>query len=347
MASQPTMRIAVDVMGGDHGCGVVIDGIKLALAAEPAIREVHLVGQQVRIEAAINEHGLNDPRVVVHHAEEVLTMEDKPVEGLRRKKDCSILRAVNLVRDGKAEAVLSSGNTGGILAASAIRLRTLPGVERPAIGAVMPSQEGSWVLIDAGANPESTPINLMQNAIMGSVYAREMLGISKPRVGVLSNGSEEIKGTELTRETLKICRQLDLNFISFVEGHDLFGDKVDVVVTDGFVGNIVLKSCEALGMAVISLLKQELTSNPLRKLGALFASSGLRSMKRRMDPQTYGGAPMLGLNGIVFKVHGSARARAVQNAVLQVAQALRLRINESISREIALARERVGSFQAA
>lgn len=347
MASQPTMRIVVDVMGGDHGCGVVIDGIKLALEAESAIEEIHLVGQQGRIESAIKEHGLTDSRVVVHHAEEVLTMEDKPVEGLRRKKDCSILRAVNLVRDGKAEAVLSSGNTGGILAASTIRLRTLPGVDRPAIGAVMPSQEGSWVLIDAGANPESTPINLMQNAIMGSVYAREMLGIKIPRVGILSNGSEEIKGTELTRETLKICRQLDLNFINFVEGHDLFGDTVDVVVTDGFVGNIVLKSCEALGMAVISLLKQELTSNPLRKLGALFASSGLKSMKRRMDPQTYGGAPMLGLNGIVFKVHGSARARAVQNAVLQVVQALRLRINESISREITLAQERVGSIQAA
>lgn len=341
------MRIAVDVMGGDHGCAVVIDGVKQALAGEPAIREVHLVGRQAEIETALNQLGLRDERVAVHHASEVLTMDDKPVEGLRRKKDCSILRAVDLVKEGRAEAVLSSGNTGGILAAATIRLRALPGVERPAIGAVMPSQKGSWVLIDAGANPDSSPLNLMHNAIMGSIYAREMLGLQRPRIGVLSNGSEDIKGTELTRETLRLCRQLDLNFINCVEGHDLFADKVDVVVTDGFVGNIVLKSSEALGLAVITLLKQELTANPLRKFGAWLAGSGLRAMKQRMDPQTYGGAPMLGLNGVVFKVHGSAGARAVRNAILQVVQALRLRINESICREIALAQERIGTFQEA
>ncbi len=341
------MRIAVDVMGGDHGCRAVIDGIKEALAAEPGIRELHLVGDESEINPALAELALRDPRIVVHHASEVLTMEDKPVVGLRRKKDCSILRAVDLVKDGRAEAVLSSGNTGGILAASTIRLRTLEGVERPAIAAVMPSRKGNWVLIDAGANPESTPVHLMHNAIMGSVYAREMLGISRPRVGILSNGSEEIKGTELTREASRLCRPLSLNFLGFVEGHNLFADEVDVVVTDGFVGNIVLKSCEALGLAVISLLKDELTANPWRRLGALIAAEGLRSMKRRMDPQTYGGAPMLGLNGVVFKAHGSARARAVSNAIGQVLRALRLRVNESIVREIAAAQKLTGTAQAA
>ncbi len=341
------MRIAVDVMGGDRGCRVVIDGIKGALAAESAIRELHLVGNEAEINPALQASGLKDARVSVHHASEVLTMEDKPVVGLRRKKDCSILRAVDLVKDGRAEAVISSGNTGGILAAASIRLRTLEGVERPAISALMPSRKGSWVLIDAGANPESTPVQLMQNAVMGSVYAREMLGISRPRVGLLSNGAEEIKGTDLTREALKLCRQLDLNFLEFIEGHDLFADHVDVVVTDGFVGNIVLKSSEALGMAVITILKDELTANPLRRLGALLSAAGLRALKRRMDPQTYGGAPMLGLNGVVFKVHGSAQARAVQNAVAQVVQALRLRVNESIVREIAAAQKRTGSAQAA
>lgn len=341
------MRIAVDVMGGDHGCRVVIDGIKEALAAEPDIRELHLVGDESEIKAALAGLGIRDPRIRVHHASEVLTMEDKPVVGLRRKKDCSILRAMDLVKDGRAEAVLSSGNTGGILAASTIRLRTLEGVERPAIGAIMPARKGSWVLIDAGANPESTAVHLMHNAIMGSVYAREMLGIAQPRVGVLSNGSEDIKGTELTREALKLCRPIGLNFLGFVEGHNLFADEVDVVVTDGFVGNIVLKSCEALGLAVISLLKDELSANPLRRLGAMFSAEGLRSMKRRMDPQTYGGAPMLGLNGVVFKVHGSARARAVSNAIGQVVQALRLRVNESIVREIAAAQKLTGTAQAA
>jgi glycerol-3-phosphate acyltransferase PlsX len=341
------MRIAVDVMGGDHGSRVVIDGIKEALSAEPAVSEVHLVGNQPEIQAALRDAALQDPRVHVIHASEVLTMEDKPVEGLRRKKDCSILRAVDLVRDGRAQAVISTGNTGGILAAATIRLRTLEGVERPAIGAVMPSRSGSWVLIDAGANPESTPANLMQNAIMGCVYAREVLGIAHPRVGVLSNGAEEIKGTDLTRETLKLCRPLPFHFLGFVEGHDLFGDTVDVVVTDGFVGNIVLKSCEALGMTVISLLRDELTANPLRRLGALLSAAGLRSLKRRMDPQTYGGAPMLGLNGVVFKVHGSARVQAVRNAVLQVVQALRLRVNDAIIREVAAAQKLIGTAQAA
>jgi glycerol-3-phosphate acyltransferase PlsX len=285
--------------------------------------------------------------MVVHHATEVLTMEDKPVLGLRRKKDCSILRAVDLVRDGSAEAVISAGNTGGILAASTIRLRALEGVERPAIGAVMPSREGSWVLIDAGANPESTPVQMMQSAVMGSVYAREMLGIERPKVGILSNGAEEIKGTELTRAALDLCRRVELNFIEFVEGHDLFTDRVDVVVTDGFVGNIVLKSCEALGVAVISLLKSELLANPVRRLGAMLSAGGLRSMKRKMDPQTYGGAPMLGLNGVVFKVHGSARELAVQNAVAQVVQALRVHVNRSIVQAIASARNQIGTVQAA
>ena len=341
------MRIAVDVMGGDHGCVVVIDGIKQALANEAAIQEVHLVGNEPEINAALGELDFRDPRLTVHHASEVLTMEDKPVLALRRKKDCSILRAVELVRDGRAEAVISAGNTGGILAAATIRLRTLAGVERPAIAAVMPSRVGNWVLIDAGANPESTPVQLMQSAVMGSVYAREMLGLERPRVGVLSNGAEDIKGTDLTREALGLCRQLELNFLGFVEGHDLFADKVDVVVTDGFVGNIVLKSCEALGVAVIALLKTELTANPLRRLGALLSASGLRAMKRRMDPQTYGGAPMLGLNGVVFKVHGSARAQAVQNAVTQVTRALRLRVNEAIVRAIETARQRTGPVQTA
>jgi len=341
------MRIAVDVMGGDHGCRVVIDGVNKALAVEPAIQEVHLVGNEAEIGSAMAELAVRDPRMRVHHASEVLSMEDKPVVGLRRKKDCSILRAVDLVKEGVAGAVISCGNTGGILAASSIRLRMLDGVERPAIGAVMPSRSGSWVLIDAGANPESSPLHLLQNAIMGSVYAREMLGVSRPRVGLLSNGAEEIKGNELTRATLKLCRQVNLNFLGFVEGHDLFGDHVDVVVTDGFVGNIVLKSCEALGMTVISLLKDELTASPIRKLGAMLSANGLRALKRRMDPQTYGGAPMLGLNGVVFKVHGSARAGSFKNALSQVARSLSLRVNESIGREIAAAARVMGSAQAA
>lgn len=335
------MRIVVDVMGGDHGCGVMVEGVKAALQSDTSITELILVGQQTAIDEAVAKSQLRDSRLTIVHASEVLTMEDKPIAALRKKKDCSILRAVDLVKDGKADAVISSGNTGGILAASTIRLRQLEGVERPAIGAVLPSRTGAWVLIDAGANPEGTPLHLLQNAIMGSVYAREMLGIKSPRVGLLSNGTEETKGTELTRTALKLLQSANLNFLGFIEGHDLFGDHVDVVVTDGFVGNIVLKSSEALGMTVIDLLKAELTANPLRIFGALLAKGGLRALKRRMDPQTYGGAPMLGLNGTVFKVHGSARERAVANAIGQVTKAVALKVNDIIVREIAATNEKL------
>jgi glycerol-3-phosphate acyltransferase PlsX len=336
------MRIVVDVMGGDHGIEVVIDGAKQALQAYPHISELHLVGQQAEIDAGLKRVHCADARLRIHHASEVITMEDKPLDAVRRKKDCSMVRAMELVRDGKAEAVISRGNTGALVASATFKLRRLDSVDRPAIATVIPSGQGEFVLIDAGANHECKPVHLVQFAIMGSVYSRDVLGRPKPRVGILSNGSEETKGTDLTREAAKLCRQTDLNFIGYVEGHDLFADHVDVVVTDGFVGNIILKSIESMGKAIIDLLRRELTATPVRKVGAVLAQGALKSIKRRMDPEAYGGAPLLGLNGTVIKAHGSAREKAIMNAIRVAGETIQHKINDTIAREVAQANERLG-----
>jgi glycerol-3-phosphate acyltransferase PlsX len=333
------MRIALDVMGGDHGCEVVIDGARLALQSVSGISEIHLVGDRTQIEAVFTRRRVNDSRLHILHTTEVLTMEDSPLEGVRKKKDCSMVRAIELVRDGKADAVISLGNTGGLVAGSTFRLRRLDGVERPAISTLMPSRTGHYILIDAGANPECKPIHLAQFAIMGSVYSREMLGHDKPRVGVLSNGTEESKGNELTRESARFCQQLNLNFIGYVEGHDLFADSVDVVVSDGFVGNIVLKTCESMGKAILTNLKQELTATPVRKLGAWLSRGAFLDLKRRMDPDLYGGAPLLGLNGTVIKAHGSAKEKAIMHAIRVATETIDHHLNEVIAREIAVANQ--------
>jgi phosphate acyltransferase len=339
------MRIAIDVMGGDHGCAVVIKGVKLALEADTRIAAVLLVGQEEHIRPALAAAGLTDGRVQVVHASEVLTMEDHPVEGIRKKKDSSLVRAIELAREGKADAIISPGNTGALVAGS-MKLRRLDGVERPAIAARMPSRTGDFVLLDAGANPSCEPQHLAQFAVMGDVYAREILGIAKPRVGVLSNGSEESKGNDLTREAARLCGLLDLNFIGYVEGFGLFDDAVDVVVADGFTGNVVLKTAESLGYTMIHLLKQELTASPIRKLGAYLAKDALRALKRRMDPEVYGGAVLLGLNGNVIKAHGSSRERAIMSAVRVATEEVQHGMNEIILKRITATNARLAAAAA-
>ncbi len=338
------MRIAVDVMGGDHGCGVVIDGIKIAVQNDAKISELYLVGKEEEIKAALRAKNCSDPRIKIVHASEVLTMEDKPVVGLRKKKDCSILRAVELVKDGQADAVISPGNTGGIVAASTIRLRPLDGVDRPAIACIIPTATTSFVLIDGGANPDSKPMHLLHQAIMGSIYAREMLGRKKPRVGILSNGTEDIKGNDLVREAHQLCLRANLQgieYLGFIEGHDLFSGNVDVVVADGFVGNIVLKTIESMGTGIKRMMKTGFSANLMRKVGALLAKGVFTDLKSRMDPEEHGGAPLLGLNGNVIKVHGSARERMFANAIRQTADAVAHNLNEQITREVAAANEHV------
>lgn len=329
------MRIVVDVMGGDRGPDVVVYGARLALEELPSITELFLVGDEAQIQSALKKSRLNDKRVQVVHASQVLTMEDKPVEGLRKKKDCSLLRAVDLLKDGRGQALISTGNTGGMVAASTIRLRTLEGVERPAIAPVMPSEKGYFVLVDGGATPECKPLYLAQFAIMGSLYCQKILGTANPRVGILSNGTEDIKGTDLTREAHKLCQKLDINYVGYVEGHSLFNDSVEVVITDGFLGNIVLKTCESMGRAVGRFLKRELDASPVRRLGKILAGNAFLALKTKLDPDAYGGAPLLGLNGTVIKAHGSANARAIKNAIRVATETIQHHLNESIVERIA------------
>ena len=333
------MRIVLDVMGGDHGCGVVVRGAQLALETNDRITELFLVGNEAEIKPALAAAACADPRVRVIHASEVLTMQDKPVDALRKKKDCSIARALELVKDGRADALISPGNTGGILTAATIRLRPLAGVSRGAIATVIPAPDNEFVLLDAGANVECKPWHLAEFAIMGSVYSREIVGYKSPRVGILANGTEDNKGNELTLAALKICRQLNLNFVGNIEGHDLFNNRVEVVVCDGFVGNIVLKTCESLAKGMFAWLKRELMANSKRKLGAMLAKNAFRAVKHRLDSENYGGAPLLGLNGVVMKAHASARERAIMNAIRICGDSVKQNINEVMVRELAAAHE--------
>ena len=339
------MRIAVDVMGGDHGCGVVIKGVKLALQADTRISSILLVGQEDKIRSALGEVGLNDSRAQIVHASEVLTMEDKPLEGIRKKKDSSMVRAIELVRDEKADAIISAGNTGALVAGS-MKLGRLDGVERPAIACRFPSLSQDFIMLDCGANAVAEPSHLAQFAVMGSVYAREILGTEKPRVGVLSNGTEEGKGTELTKETARLCAQLDLNFMGYCEGFDLFNDGVDVVVCDGFVGNIVLKTCESLSKTIGRLLKNEVKANPVRALGGALATGAFDALKRRLDPEVYGGAAVLGVNGIVIKAHGSSRELAFASALRVAADEIGHGIKQTIAADISRANERIAAQSA-
>jgi len=246
-----------------------------------------------------------------------------------------------LVEAGQCDGVISAGNTGALVATASFKLRRLESVERPAIATVIPTASSSFVLLDGGATPECKPIHLLQFAVMGAVYAREVLGKKQPRVGILSNGSEEMKGTDVTREALKLCKQADINFLGYVEGHDLFAEHVDVVVADGFVGNIVLKTIESMGTGFKGLLKNALTANPLRQLGAFLAKGAFQELKQKMDPEEHGGAPLLGLNGTVIKVHGSARKQMFKNAIRQTAAAVQHKITEQIEAAVAHANERV------
>lgn len=336
------MRIAVDVMGGDHGCDVVVSGVQIVLEStrQERIEKLFLVGAEAEVQAALGKHACSDSRLEIVNATQVLTMEDNPLTAIRRKKDASVVRAVSLVRDGKADAVVSLGNTGGLVAAATFGLGRLESVKRPAIVTVMPTIRGHFVMLDAGANPECEPLHLFQFAIMGSVYAREMLGIPKPRVGILSNGSEEFKGTDLTQQAAELCKQSDLSFIGYVEGTQIFADCVDVVVTDGFVGNIVLKTAEGLGKTILHLLKSELTATPVRKFGAMLAKEGFRTLKKKMDPEAHGGARIVGLKGTVVKVHGSASERVVANALRQIVEGASQHLNERLGAAIARAQDR-------
>jgi glycerol-3-phosphate acyltransferase PlsX len=340
------MRIAVDCMGGDHGPEVVVKGVKLALDRYSAIEGLYLVGKEDEVRHCMAKAHLKDSRVEVVHASEVLLMTDKATDGLRKKKDCSMFRAVDLLKEGRAQGLVSQGNTGGLVAISTVRLRALEGVDRPALAAIMPTLKGAGILVDVGANPECKPFHLAQFAIMGEIYSHAIFGKERPKVGVLSNGSEETKGTELTREAVQLIRKLDLNFVGYVEGGDFFNGEVDVAVCDGFVGNLVLKGCESLAKVISRLLKDEVKAHPVRMLGGLLAQGAFKTLKEKMDPDEYGGAPLLGLNGNVIKSHGSSREAAIMNAVRVAMETIKQEVNGRIMQEVSKSQALFGAVAA-
>ena len=329
------MKIALDAMGGDFAPENPVAGAVLALRAYPEI-SLLLVGDKTRIEAELAKHNLSglQGRYEIRHASQVVEMSDSPVESVRRKRDSSISRSVELVKEGEAEAVVSAGHTGAAVACSVIKLRMLPGVERPGIATVMPTETNLFVLMDSGANIDATPRHLLDYAIMGSIYSREILGFPNPRIGLLSIGTEDVKGNDLTKEAFSRLTASGLNFKGNVEGHDLFENPVEVVVCDGFLGNVVLKTSESLAKAIFHWLKTELKKSPLRLFGAWLARKAFYAIKKKTNYEEYGGSLLLGINGVCVIAHGSSSPKAIMNAIRVGKEAIACRVNPIIIEQI-------------
>jgi glycerol-3-phosphate acyltransferase PlsX len=326
------LHIAIDAMSGDGGPSV---SVPAALAAARDFGDVRftLTGRQADLERELS--GAKLPNVAFLFATEVVEMTDHPREALRRKKDSSMRRAIDLVKANDAHACVSAGNTGALMATAHFVLKMLPGVERPAIVSVIPSRGGHTYMLDLGANASCTPVQLAQFAVMGSVLAADLEGAhERPRVGLLNIGEEEVKGNDIVQAAHNLMAAADINYVGFVEGHDIFSDKVDVVVTDGFTGNIALKVMEGASRLITNAMREEFARSPLRKLGYLAARPTLNALRARIDPRRYNGAAMVGLNGIVIKSHGGTDQfgfqRAIEVAVLEARNGVPARIAQRL-----------------
>lgn len=328
------MKIALDAMGGDFGPPNLVAGAALALREYPHISKLFLVGDTAQIEAELRKLGCNDSRIEVVHSTQVVDMSDRAWSAVRRKKDSSVSRAVDLVKHGQANAIVSAGHTGAAVAASMVKLRTLPGIYRPGIAAVLPTETNVFVLMDAGANIDARPEHLLQYAFMGSVYSSHVLGYKNPTVGLISLGEEDVKGNEMTKEVFKMLKKSSLNFVGNIEGRHLFEDPVEVVVCDGFVGNVILKTCESISVAIFQWLKHELSRTPMRKVGAFLARESFRTIKDKTNYEEYGGSPLLGVNGICIIAHGSSTPLAVKNALRVAAESIEHQVNPHIIEEV-------------
>lgn len=332
------MRIALDAMGGDFAPERPVAAAIEALQLYPAIDKLFLVGREEDIKAELAKYPASKKladRIEIRHCTQVVEMADGAVEGIRKKKDNSISRSVELIKDGLADAVVSAGHTGALVAAATIRLRTLQGIDRPAIAVTIPTATNHFLLVDAGANIDARPRNLVEYAIMGSIYSKEVLKYDSPKVGLLSIGTEDVKGNDLTKETFKLLRQAPINFVGNIEGHDLFERPVEVVVCDGFVGNVVLKTTESISIAIFHWLKSELKKTPFRLFGAWLSRNAYRAISRKTNTEEYGGSLLLGVNGIVVKAHGSSTIKAIRNAIRVGMEATELKINPLIVQQAA------------
>lgn len=330
------MKIALDVMGGDHAPAATMEGAMQALEGFGSdLDKLFLVGDEAQIKEQLSHLSYAHGKIEIIHADEVVTMEDSAVKSVRQKKRSSISIATDLVKQGECAAVVSAGNTGAAVAAATIKLRTIAGVERAGIASPLPNEHGPCNIVDAGANVDAKASHLLGYAIMGSVYARHVQGKRNPVVGLMSVGEEDSKGTDFTREVFALLKESGLNFVGNVEGHDLFESKLDVVVCDGFVGNVILKSCEATAKVMFKWLKQDLMATPIRQMGALIAKDAFRATKERGNYETYGGSPLLGVNGVCIIGHGSSSPLAVKNAIRVAYEAVKHHVNPHIEEEMA------------
>jgi glycerol-3-phosphate acyltransferase PlsX len=333
------LTIALDAMGGDHGPQVVVPAALDVLEKNLQLRLI-LVGHEAVLQAAVGEAAARfGERLRIHHASEVVEMHESPAKAMRNKKDSSMRVAINLVKEGIAGACVSAGNTGALMAIAKFVLKTIPGIDRPAIIAIVPSLRGHTHVLDLGANVDCTAEHLRQFAIMGYELVKAVEDNPNPKVGLLNIGEEEIKGNEQVKQAVKLIADSHINFVGYVEGNDIYTGDVDIVVTDGFVGNVALKTSEGLAKAISVALKEAFTKNWLTKLTGIIALPVLRSFRKRFDPRQYNGASLVGLRGIVVKSHGNADrtafAKAIEIAALEIEKAVPQRIGERVAEIIA------------
>jgi glycerol-3-phosphate acyltransferase PlsX len=325
------MRIALDAMGGDHAPKAVVEGA-MAAAKKWIDTEIILIGNESEIVPLLTE---KSDRIRIHHTEEYISAEDEPVRAIRRKKDASMVIAAKMVKDKEVDAMISAGNTGALMTAGLLIVGRMEGVERPALTADFPTMDGKGVLVlDVGANMDATPEQLRQYAIMGKIYAEKMRGIAQPRVGLLNVGTEEKKGNALTKSAFSVLQEAPIHFVGNVEARDVLQGVCDVLVCDGFVGNVLLKSTEGTAGAMFEKMRTVFTASLTSKLATLMLRPGLRRMKKELDYSERGGVPLLGLNGVCMKAHGSSNATAFYNAIRQARDTVQNQIIPSIIGEI-------------
>jgi glycerol-3-phosphate acyltransferase PlsX len=327
------MRVALDAMGGDHAPSVNVEGA-VETVNERDDLDIILVGKEPLIRQELRNKRYDPHRISLVHASEVIEMRDKPTTAIRKKKDSSIGIGIELVKAGRADAFVSAGHSGVVMATSLLLLGTSKGVVRPAIATVMPTLKDTFILLDAGANVDCKPEHLLQFALMGNTYCKFLLGKSVPKVALLSIGEEDTKGNELTKEAFKLIKGTRLNFIGNIEGKDMFTGKADVIVCDGFVGNIALKVSEGLAETILKMLKREITAVSTGRIGYLMMKPAIRNFKKRTDYDEYGGAPLLGINGACIISHGRSSAKAIKNALKVASDYASKRVFEAISAAI-------------
>ena len=329
------MRIAIDAMGGDNAPLAVLEGVKLVLPELKDGVEIALYGDEAVLKKGLSDLGIHDPRVTIVATSEVICCGEAPTLAIRKKKDSSMVRAIEAVAEGMADCVLSAGSTGALLTGATLIIKRLKGVKRPALATVMPTVDSCALLLDCGANTDCKSDYLVQFALMGSAYMKCVVGVENPRVGLLNNGAEEEKGNELTKETHRLLKTAPVNFTGNCEARDVLGGAFDVVVCDGFDGNVVLKGTEGAAILIMDLLKQGLMSSLRTKIGALICKPAFRMLKKKLDYTEYGGAPLLGVNGGVIKAHGSSNAKAFRSAILQAEKLVFSNVTQLLGAEIA------------